>query len=327
MDTICALSSASVVAPASTAGYDPPLALSMRFQNVAARRSGNERSRIQLCGRLSVELDDVQLASGLRGKQVPLLLAYLVLHRDRHVGREELIGALWPEHAPRSEDAALRTLLSRLRSAMGPAVLSGRDELILTLPEPVWIDCEAARVEIERAQQTLARGDPRSAWALAQVPLNIAGRGLLPGQRTAWLEARRRELEDIRLQALEVIGRAGVALGGAQLASAQRAARTLIEAEPYREPGYALLMEALAADGNIAEALRVYERLRTLLRDELGTSPSPETIASHERLLRPPRRANGRRANSSRDASPARTATLTPTATASPPRSTCPASC
>ena len=46
-------------------------------------------------------------------------------------------------------------------------------------------------------------------------------------------------------------------------------------------------MEALAAQGNVAEGLRVFDRLRTLLRDELGTMPSPETIAAHERLLRP----------------------------------------
>ena len=46
-----------------------------------------ERTRIQLCGRLSVELDGAQLADALRGKLVPLLLAYLVLNRDRHIGR------------------------------------------------------------------------------------------------------------------------------------------------------------------------------------------------------------------------------------------------
>lgn len=91
-------------------------------------------TRIQLCGRLSVEIDGVQLAGRLRGKQVPLLLAYLVLNRDRHVGRDELIGALWPNHAPVSQDAALRTLLSRLRSSLGASTLAGRDELILNLP-------------------------------------------------------------------------------------------------------------------------------------------------------------------------------------------------
>jgi DNA-binding SARP family transcriptional activator len=256
-------------------------------RSLPVAEQATERTRIQLCGRLSVEIDGAQLAVGLRGKQVPLLLAYLVLNRARHVGREELIGALWPEHAPVSQDGALRTLLSRLRSSLGASALVGRDELILDLPAPVWIDLEAAALEVERAQQTLERGDDRGAWALAQVPLNIASRGLLPGSQAIWLEAARRELEDIRLHALEVIGRAGLNLGGTQLSSVERAARGLIDAEPYRESGYVLLMEALAAEGNLAEALRVFERLRMLLRDELGTSPSPSTIAVHERLLRP----------------------------------------
>ncbi len=247
----------------------------------------SERTRIQLCGRLSVEIDGAELAGALRGKQVPLLLAYLVLNRDRPVGREELIGALWPERAPQSQDAALRTLLSRLRSVLGAPVLSGRDELVLELPEPAWIDIEAAASHVDRADVALRAGDPRGAWALAQVPLNIARRGLLPGSQANWLETRRRELGDIRLRALEVVGRAGLVLGGAQLGSVQRAARALIDAEPYRESGYVLLMRSLQAQGNVAEGLRVFDRLRTLLRDELGTTPSAEAIAAHRSLLSP----------------------------------------
>ena len=247
-------------------------------------------TRIQLCGRLSVEIAGVQLSGRLRGKQVPLLLAYLVLNRERHVGRDELIDALWPDQPPVSEDAALRTLLSRLRSSLGASSLAGRDELILSLPEPVWIDVEAAAAEVARALEALDRGDARRAWALAQVPLNIASRGLLPGAQATWLEVPRRELEDVRQQALEVIGRAGLLMGGTQLQSAERAARTLIENEPYRESGYVLLMEALAARGNVAEGLRVFDGLRTLLRDELGTNPSPDALAAHDRLLRPQER-------------------------------------
>ena len=69
---------------------------------------------------------------------------------------------------------------------------------------------------------------PARAWAFAQVPLNIASRGLLPGSQAMWLEPRRRELEEVRLQALELIARAGLHLGGAQLSSVERAARALI---------------------------------------------------------------------------------------------------
>ena len=116
-----------------------------------------------------------------------------MLNRDRHVSRDELIDALWPTQPPQSQAAALRTLLSRLRSALGPSALVGRDELILELALPVWIDFEAAGTEVERAMHALERGDARSAWALAQVPMNIAARGLLPGSSADWLEPRRRD--------------------------------------------------------------------------------------------------------------------------------------
>jgi hypothetical protein len=44
-------------------------------------------------------------------------------------------------------------------------------------------------------------------------------------------------------------------------------------------------MEALAARGEVAEALAAYEALRVLLRDELGMAPGAAIRALHERLL------------------------------------------
>jgi DNA-binding SARP family transcriptional activator len=55
---------------------------------------------------------------------------------------------------------------------------------------------------------------------------------------------------------------------------------------PYRETGHCILLEALERRGNVAEALLAYERLRFLLRDELGIAPSPTLQAVHRRLLR-----------------------------------------
>jgi pentatricopeptide repeat protein len=74
-------------------------------------------------------------------------------------------------------------------------------------------------------------------------------------------------------------------VGGTELAAAERSGRELIKLAPYRESGYRHLMRALARGGNTAEALRVYEQLRTLLRDELGIAPCAETLALHGELL------------------------------------------
>ena len=54
---------------------------------------------------------------------------------------------------------------------------------------------------------------------------------------------------------------------------------------PYRETGYRILMEALERNGNLAEALLVYDRLRVLLRDELGVAPSQGVQTVYRRLL------------------------------------------
>jgi DNA-binding SARP family transcriptional activator len=54
---------------------------------------------------------------------------------------------------------------------------------------------------------------------------------------------------------------------------------------PLRESGYRYLMQALAAQGNLAEALGVYSQLSECLRDQLGVSPSPATRELYGRLL------------------------------------------
>jgi DNA-binding SARP family transcriptional activator len=54
---------------------------------------------------------------------------------------------------------------------------------------------------------------------------------------------------------------------------------------PLRESGHGLLMAALEAQGNVAEALVVYEALRQRLRSELGVSPAEPLQTAHRRLL------------------------------------------
>ena len=59
----------------------------------------------------------------------------------------------------------------------------------------------------------------------------------------------------------------------------------LVRLAPYRESGCVRLMEALAAQGNTAEALLAYEQLRVRLREDLGAIPGPQVQALHSRLL------------------------------------------
>ena len=239
-------------------------------------------TRIELCGQLAVEIEGTRIEGSLRGRQGRLLLAYLVLNRHRPVRRDELAEALWSE----SGEAQLAPPLSRLRGALGDGRLVGRGELRLELGDDAWVDWEAARAGVTAARAALAAGDWAAAFAATGEPLAIAERGLLPGLEAGWIDVRRAELGDLRLEALEVRAAAGAAMGGPEQNEAERAARAAVEAAPFRESSRAALMDVLHARGNVAEALRVFEDVRVLLREELGTAPGPALVALHERLLR-----------------------------------------
>ena len=233
---------------------------------------------MELAGRSITEL--------IPRRQGRLLFSYLVINRHRQSGRDELCEALWADGAPPDADGALSTLLSRLRRAVGEAALVGRGDIRLALPVGSWVDFEAAEEAIHRAESAVAQAKWTRAWGPSLVALLVARRGLLAGENAHWIEPHRRRLEDIHCSALECYTTAALGLGGGELHVGERTARELIARAPYRESGYRLLMELLAARGNIAEALRVHETLRVLLREELGATPGPPIQAVHLRLLK-----------------------------------------
>ncbi|HEX6653487.1 MAG TPA: AAA family ATPase [Thermoleophilaceae bacterium] len=220
----------------------------------------------------------------LPGRLGRALLAFLVLNRHRPVTRDELMGALWPAAVPRDPAATLSTLLSGIRRALGAEMLQGRSELRLELPPDAIVDVEVAGSALEDARAALP-ADPEHACTAAQTALDIYESPLVPLFDAPWLEEHRRGQEEDRLAALEVFAEAALAIGDDGPARAQLAARQLVELAPFRESGHGLLMRAHEARGNHAEALQTFERLRVLLREELGSTPSPALRALHEQVL------------------------------------------
>ena len=241
-------------------------------------------TRVQLCGKLVVRIDGRRLDADLPGRQGRLAFAYLTLNRHRVVTRSALIDALWPVEPPALVDTALSALLSKLRKALGPQIVSGRGDVRLVFPE-AWVDVEAASEAIHRAEGAVGRGAWADAWGPGRVALHIGRRELMPGESAAWIEAERRTLEEIELRALECIAKSSLELGPNELESAVRSGRDLVRLAPHRESGHRLLMRALAAEGNDAEALGVYERLRIQLREDLGVAPSAPTQELYRALL------------------------------------------
>jgi len=242
-------------------------------------------TRIQLCGRFVVRLDGRRVEEALPGDKGQLLFAYLVLNRLRRIDRDELLIAVYGEEATPDHQPRLSVLLSKLRRVVGPELLSGRSQIELVLPSAAFVDVEAALDGLHRAESHVAAGEWAKAWGPAGIAYHVASRPLLQGHDRPWLDEWRRRLDDVRLRGLECFAAARLGLGGPTLPQAEQCGRRHIALAPYRESGYHILMEALEQRGNAAEALLVYDRLRVLLREELGIAPSPAVQNVHRRLL------------------------------------------
>ncbi|QHF25665.1 hypothetical protein GTU73_17805 [Rathayibacter sp. VKM Ac-2804] len=245
-------------------------------------------AQVRLLGEVgAIGLDGVPRR--LNSPQARIAAARLVLERRRSgTSRRELAETLWPEELPDTWASALRSVVTRVRRLvedLGPGVvlesIGGR--YLLRLPSTVRIDLEEAVESAARAGDALADGRAEEARALARSAVAVLEGGFLPDHDSEWADGIRRYLGDTVVEAYEVLARA--ALAAADPPTALAAARALVERAPLRESGYRALMQAQVDSGNRGEALLSYARLRTMLGDELGIDPSPESEELYYGLL------------------------------------------
>src|SRR4051794_12318693 len=257
----------SVVSAIGTTKAAKRLARSQGPDNPLSMQGSRARSRITVFGELTVEISGRLVTPELPGRQGRALLAYLVLHHPRPVSRDALVAVMWPSDPPAAPEAALSSLLAKVRRAVGPELITGRELLRFEPPADMEIDARELDELIERAESALAE-QAAAALDASQAALAVLGQPLLPCLASDWIETWRQHFDELRQRALATAAEAALNLGGRHLATAERAAGALVEADPFREGHYALLMQTQARRGDIAEALRTFERLRVLLREE-----------------------------------------------------------
>lgn len=247
--------------------------------------------QITLTGQLAAEADGNKAdTTHLPGRRASLAFAYLVAERDRLVPSEELAEAVWDGALPPTWRPALRGVVSKVREFLDVLGLPATDALTsvsgcyrLALPADTAVDVEQAAGEADAAQRALRAGDLERALAAAGRARAIAGRPLLPGHEGAWVEDRRAALHQVLVTSLEVLIDVHLADGHGEQAVGP--ARDLVALEPFRDSAHKRLLRAHAAAGDRAEALRVYDRYRRELAEELGIGPSPDLEAAYLELL------------------------------------------
>jgi DNA-binding SARP family transcriptional activator len=211
------------------------------------------------------------------------LLFLLLLHPEGRT-REQIGVALWPEVSAEQLRANLHPVLHHLRRVLGG---------------PEWIVHEAGVYRFDRSRDfrfdvdelealTASAGSIRHDRQAVKTDLarlvELYQGDFLEQDPPAgdWHLDRQDVLRRRYLETLAAFGDACMSLG--LWRDAEDAWRRLIERDNLNETAYRMLMRCYEQLGARREALRVYERLVAVLRDELDAEPDPETLAVLDRM-------------------------------------------
>ncbi|MDH3704429.1 MAG: protein kinase [Acidimicrobiia bacterium] len=237
---------------------------------------------IQALGPLTVHGEGV--SADLGGPKQRLVLALLIVDIDRVVTTDRLIDGLWGDDPPPTARKAVQVHVSNLRRALGDGfpLRTAPGGYILQSAD---LDVDAVTFERELdAATAMLRTDP---LGTDRMLLDAIGRWRgAPyadlGDEPA-LRAEIARLDELRLRALEV--RLDGQLRVGRHAESVGELTTLCAEHPYRERFAELLMLALYRSGRQTEALRAFDRTRSVLVEELGVEPGPDLRALHEQIL------------------------------------------
>ena len=219
--------------------------------------------RFSLLGDLRVQRHGVQLPPP--PNRTHALLAHLLLHPHPR-GREQLVGALFPDVAEQAARRRLSDLLWLLRRALPELPLDASAQRVCLPRKARWLDVESFR--------QAAGGEDVASW--------VEGLALYRGDLLEGLydEALLEEREALRLQYIRLAHRAcDELLLQRRFEQVQALAEALVLAEPYDEKALRTLMMAYRQVGRRGAALAAYEAFLALAADELGVAPEPATQA------------------------------------------------
>ncbi|HEU0027444.1 MAG TPA: bacterial transcriptional activator domain-containing protein, partial [Ktedonobacterales bacterium] len=216
------------------------------------------------------------------------LLFFLLTHGP--ASKERIGLALWPDADAALVRQQLHPALHALRRALGASdwVLFERGCYRFNRERAYSYDVAAFEATLAQARQALtaAPDAPGQAISLLENAVRKYRGDFLASEAGPaageWIAAYRAGLRQRWLDANALL--AGLYISTGDHARAVTIYRRLIEADPYQEQAHRTLMLLLARLGERAQALRHFESLTRLLREELATEPAPETAALAEAL-------------------------------------------
>jgi DNA-binding SARP family transcriptional activator len=271
---------------AGYAGYagEAVMAGSAGTATLPASRLTHSELAVRLVGGFTVyRYGRVQTATEVGSRKARRLLALLAVEQGRLVGVDRLVEVLWEGAPPRHPAENVATLVSRLRTTLGPqAVMGSRSGY--RLGDSVTVDLYDSVELVAEAGRQLVSGNHDHALSIVGRALTLLTGEVLEDERdAAWAAPARGIHAELLRRARHTGAEAAVQLG--DLRTAESMAEAAVAADPLDEAAVRALMRTYAVAGEPARALGTFERLRTALASELGVDPARATRDLHVAIL------------------------------------------
>ena len=263
------------------AGTEPP--------EEEAGRDGVDASRLEIrvLGRVEIAWDGRLIEIG--GVKARALMARLLIDRHIIVSVDRIVDSLWRDHDGPGAEIALRSTISRLRKRLRQAGVP--EDVIMTRAPGYVLEVPAEVTDVFRLERLMAEGRRQLARRRPSECVRLLNEAEDLWRGPAYSEVRdepfaraeARRLEELLLSATETRIDAELTLGRHEAVTGEL--ETLTSADPLRERLWSQRMLALYRSGRQAEALRVFQDLRSILVAELGIEPGHDVAWMEHAIL------------------------------------------
>ncbi len=256
---------------------------------MAGSTADNKRLDFGLLGPLEMSIDGTLVPLGTPKQRA--VLAMLLRDRNRPVGVDALITALWEDWPPAGARASIHSYVSNLRKLLGGAGIDPRRALPaappgyrLNIPDN---SCDHGRFVAEKTAGVHAAAAGHFEQACRHLSAALAewrGPVLDDLREFQFVGAFATALVEEKILAHTAKAEAEIACGRASAVITELEALTL--EHPYREQLWGQLITAYYLTDRQVDALDAYRRLQKTLADDLGIDPGPNLRTLNDKILR-----------------------------------------
>jgi len=243
---------------------------------------------VNLLGAASFAINGTIVRSDL-GPGGRLLACYLFEFVGRVHRREQLAELFWGDSDPAKSRSALNTAIWRIRKLLELDGKTTARQLITVGSDVIFEQSRSVQVDTHQLQEACKRV-PKQPGALSdqderEISSAVDGYGgpFLEGHDNDWVLQERERLHCMFVRSTFELMRTTALRGHYERALDY--GRRILATDALRENTQRDVMLLLVLNGQRAEAIRMYHRLRQLLRAELDIEPAPETKRLHQDIV------------------------------------------